>query len=801
MAQERSALRVLQEALRSLEHRAVVRRSQRGQPRSRRAAAKVAIDKYHADGNLTGQRLSDWLATDHRARAPRDPDRVWAVVQVWASWAGVQADRQYWNELVEAAQPTPTRSLDASERAESGIGLGRPIGDCDAIDLEVHPAPPAALGAIGRSDKLPGYVRRSHDEHLAACVVAAAGGDSRIVTLVGPSSTGKTRACWEAIQPLADHGWRLWHPFDPDPAGTLLANVDRIEPRTVLWLNDAQHFFGSGNSGAERVAAALLSLLTDARRAPLLILVTLRNEYAERYLRSIHNPEGPHAQVRALIGKEIVYVPNHFDESAIAEAQALAKAGDAQLAASLQRAEEGRIAQDLAGCLELLDRYRLARTASRTLLEAAMDARRLGIGHRLPRGFLQQAAEGYFADAEFDAQDDDWFEQALADLARPVHGDLAPLRRIRSRRSTSLPDDVPFTSASGHDNSEPTYRLADYLEEFGYYDRGSCCPPSSFWKAAHDHVADSEEIAGLAMEALRRYRLSWAFHLQQRSGICPPSGDSAQAYAMRMRETAGDRAGADALVRREAESGSAWALLWLAARSEAADDPRSAEILLAAAAETGHVGAIARLLALREAAGDATESNLLRDRLAGILKCDVRQLPRMLLRKGPTLGLAHGDSLAPRAGYIWVEPHGPTAWVFGKGGEPIPTEYCATVDGIPLIVAFHSGDPDPFSVVEGLLAGATREHWLNLFISRQSISAYDADGYRQLEALADPDPTRGTTEAIARGCADAGAFRDSFYSDELDGNASREHNSWIIEHVTKWWPYGLDPDGTPSGPW
>jgi hypothetical protein len=675
------------------------------------------------------------------------------------------------------------------------------IKECDPLALEVHPAPPTTPGDFGRSAKLPSYVRRSHDESLAAYVAAAASGDSMMAALVGFSSTGKTRACWEAIQPLADDGWRLWHPFDPDRAESLLANIDQVGPKTVLWLNDAQHYFGSGNRLGERVATALLALLADSRRAPVLILATLWNQYAERYLESIHIPEGPHAQVKALIVDRIVYVPDRFDDAALAQAQALAEAGDEQLAASLQRAEEGRVAQDLAGGLELLHRYHVAQPASRAILQAAMDARRLGIGLRLPRDFLQQAAEGYLKNSEFDAQSEDWFEQGLADLARPVHGDLAPLRRIRPRRSTSLPDGVQLMSASSHDRPGPIYRLADYLEEFGFHERGSTCPPSSFWKAAHDHVVDPEKLAELAMEALRRYRLSWAFYLQQRSGVCPPSGDGVQAYAMRMRETAGDHEGVDALVRREAESGSAWALLWLAARSEAADDPRNAEILLGEAAKTGHVGAISRLLALREAAGDVVESNLLRDRLMAISNCDEQRLPRMNLRKGPAKGFAHSDSLAPRAGYIWTQPHGATMWAVGEDGRPIPIEYCATVDGMPLIAAFHSGDPDTSRVVEGLLAGTIQTQRLGLFISRRNISADDADGYRQLEALAQLNTTHSTTEAIARRCADAGAFWDSFFSDELDSNTSREQNSWIIRHVTKWWPYGLDPDGTPSKPW
>jgi hypothetical protein len=119
---------------------------------------------------------------------------------------------------------------------------------------------------------------------------------------------------------------------------------------------------------------------------------------------------------------------------------------------------------------------------------------------------------------------------------------------------------------------------------------------------------------------------------------------------------------------------------------------------------------------------------------------------------------------------------------------------------MPLIAAFHSGNPDASRVVEDMLEG-NRTEWIQIFVSDRSISHYKADGYRQLEELARQTGPIKDVEAIARKSADAGAFRESFFSDELDSQASRENNSWIIDQVTKLWPYGLDPDGTPSTPW
>jgi len=51
---------------------------------------------------------------------------------------------------------------------------------------------------------LPPYVPREHDQVLDQVVAAAADGRSGIAVLVGGSSTGKTRACWEALALLRD---------------------------------------------------------------------------------------------------------------------------------------------------------------------------------------------------------------------------------------------------------------------------------------------------------------------------------------------------------------------------------------------------------------------------------------------------------------------------------------------------------------------------------------------------------------------------------------------------------------------
>ncbi|MES9544383.1 helix-turn-helix domain-containing protein, partial [Actinomadura sp. NPDC000600] len=232
-------------------------------------------------------------------------------------------------------------------------GPGRRIGQWDPHDLEVHPA--GAGRAPSDPDTpvlraLPGYVPREHDGLLGEAVRDAAAGRSRIVVLVGSSSTGKTRACWEAVQPLAKKGWRLWHPFDPTRAEAAVEDLHRVGPRTVVWLNEAQHYLGNPVSG-ERIAAAVHHLLVSPERGPVLVLGTLWPEYEKQYT-ALPRPgtEDPYSRARELLAGRTLAVPEAFDARALAAAAVLAESGDRLMADALTRARtDGRMTQDLAG--------------------------------------------------------------------------------------------------------------------------------------------------------------------------------------------------------------------------------------------------------------------------------------------------------------------------------------------------------------------------------------------------------------------------------------------------------------------
>lgn len=504
----------------------------------------------------------------------------------------------------------PEKEMLELRRAAAEVGhvapvttLGKPISEWNPYDLEVHPAGhlPSERGPADVAARaLPGYVSRDHDEVLAEAVRDVLEGHSRMVVLVGSSSTGKTRACWEAVQPLASLDWRLWHPFDPTRAEAALADLVQVQPLTVVWLNEAQHYLGDRQVG-ERVAAAVHNLLTHGP-GPILVLGTLWPEYANQYtiLPEADAPD-PHSRVRELLAGRTVTIPEAFDQAALARAAALARDGDQLLEEALARAHvSGRVTQDLAGAPELLRRYEHSTPAARAVLEASIDARRLGVGLHLPQAFLTDAAADYLSDDEFDELAQDWAEAAFAELARPVHGKQACLRRTGTRPQRR----PPGRQAPGQMNTPaggPVFRLADYLEQHGRATRQGMCPPASFWYAAHAHLTQAEDLYNLARAADARHRLQWGHHLWQRAadlGSIP-----ALIHVAQVQEQAGDLEGAEGMARRAADAGHADALTDLIWRREQAGDQAIAKEMLRRASEAGLTDVLVGLALHREQGG------------------------------------------------------------------------------------------------------------------------------------------------------------------------------------------------------
>ncbi|MCP2353365.1 hypothetical protein HD597_000385 [Nonomuraea thailandensis] len=475
--------------------------------------------------------------------------------------------------------------------------LGHPLAQVDPIALEVHLAIDAGAAAAGLG-ALPAYVPRTHDEKLATVVGEAQRGRSRIVVLVGGSSTGKTRALWEAVSGL-EEPWHLWHPIDPGQPQAALAGLRRVAPHTVIWLNEMQHYLLTGDDIGEQVAAGLRELLHSPKQGPVLVMGTLWPEYAA-ILSAIPAPgrPDPHAQARKLFnGADMrVPVPESFTGPEVDVAVRLAgTGGDPRWAEAVRQARAGALTQYMAGGPALIERYQNATVAARAVLHAAMDARRLGHGVALSRLLLEEAAAGYLSEDQWDLLADDWLEQAFAYLSapRPCRGAVPPLTRIRPR---------PGARPEGE---EPSYRLADYLEQHGVRTRRLLCPPAEFWEAAIRQAATPSDHAALASAAFDRGRYRHAF------GLWQGSADAGNTIAMQvlpeMHARAGEWVEAERLARAAADAGDTWDVEDLT-RAVALARMREGAERLAHASGTGASG---DLIGMRSLAGMQEEAERL----------------------------------------------------------------------------------------------------------------------------------------------------------------------------------------------
>ena len=523
-----------------------------------------------------------------------------------------------------AARAAPSTAI-SIESVGTAPPLGRPIGACDPIALEVHRAIDVS-GGRGQMSLLPPYVERDHDRRLQEIADQALAGFSRMVTLVGGSSTGKTRACWELaryVERRQPGRWRLWHPYDPTRPEAAADAIDQVGSYTIVWLNEAQlYLVPLGEHLGERIAAGLRTLLTTEDRGPVLILATM---WPGHWTALTNRPmdEGladPYAQARELLIATDVDVPEAFTPTNLTDVE---MRRDPRLRRAGKHAVRGRVTQYLAGAPLLLDRYRKALPAARAVVDVAIDARRLGRLPVIPQALLEHAAVGYLDDDQWDQIDDDWFEQALAYTARSCNGARGPLTRIRPRPGESGPA------------GRPMYRLADYLEQTGATQRASVYPPSCFWHTAVSVIDDAATLHTLGRAAEHRGRYRHAASLY-RAAI--DRGDMGPLKALsRLLEQVGDLGGAAALYRKAADLGNTDALSHLAFQRERAGDPEGAVALYRRAADLGVTGALKALARLSEQAGDSASAvHLFREATDG----DV-SVPRSLaLRRERTDDLA-----------------------------------------------------------------------------------------------------------------------------------------------------------------
>ena len=285
----------------------------------------------------------------------------------------------------------------------------RPAGQWEPAELGVH----RVIGG-GPPGSMPAYVRRPHDELLRA-VLDPSSTWSRLVVLRGESSTGKSRAVYEAVADrLPD--WPVEYPLT---AAALAARLEAgIPAGTVLWLGELRRY-----TDADEGAAVLRGLddLLDGEGH--MVITTMWPEHWDTYAAAAHaglgaaDPAGRAwrllyhmPELRGSYNDDmdpawggVIDVPDRFtaEEMAIA-----ASTGDPVLAAAVAAVvgagPDGQLAQYLAGARDLLRCYDGpdGDPYGQAIVTAAMDAARFGHASPVPAALVQDAAVGYLTGPE-----------------------------------------------------------------------------------------------------------------------------------------------------------------------------------------------------------------------------------------------------------------------------------------------------------------------------------------------------------------------------------------------------------------
>jgi TPR repeat protein len=402
--------------------------------------------------------------------------------------------RQIATQQVTAASATPEPGL-LADLVEVVAGEQLPmVTELDPYRLGATPSPFGNTGSYGQFDP---YVPRTRDNDLATALADAAE-RNRLVLLVGPSKSGKTRTAFEAIRTHSPQARLLF----PRP-GTFgrLAMDPRLRDSTdtvVVWLDDLDRYL----THADPLTPALLSRLTN-RSGPTVVLATVRQEQRDRLRQSGELTRDP----RVLLDHAIVIVLAPLTNENPNEEAA------ARLAYPGQELQFG-LAAHLAGAPELTRRYDDARYTDpmqHAVIKVAIDWVRAGRPDPIPEASLTELALDAFESERPDLDGTDQEAAAAIKVARTPPEGLGRVAALITRR---LPDGTR------------AYRPFDYLVAA---DDGQNHPPrpipESFWKKVLKD-ADPEVALAVSLAAFQRNKIPLVIYASEQAAA------AGQAHAM-----------------------------------------------------------------------------------------------------------------------------------------------------------------------------------------------------------------------------------------------------------------------------
>jgi hypothetical protein len=352
---------------------------------------------------------------------------------------------------------------------------------------------------------MPTYIRRPHDELLRA-VLDPAVPASRLVVVRGGSSTGKTRAAYEAVAgpagQLAD--WHLDYPLN---VAAFKERLDAgIPARTVLWLGELRQY-AEADSGAEVLGRLADLLIGD----DLLVITTMWPEQWNTYIDAARagpgtaDPAGTAGRLLERLPKltgsdpgridpargGVIDIPDRFTAAEMATAATI---GDLMMAEAVAAAssagQDGQVTQYLAGVPDLLHRYvgPGGNPYGQAVITAAMDATRLGRGGPLPAALVQESAVGYLTGPQRTVSIENWRDTALAWAAEELKGAVRALEPVAPPSGTGIIG----------------YQVADYLDQYGRRTRQDQLGPASLWEALITRTVAASDLIRLGDSAHKR---------------------------------------------------------------------------------------------------------------------------------------------------------------------------------------------------------------------------------------------------------------------------------------------------------
>jgi hypothetical protein len=437
-----------------------------------------------------GRLTAWWLRGSGAGRAGVITAGLLAVTAVLAVLA-TRLNEAWVPPLVSVAGTVP--SLYVGWRALPGAGQRRARG------RQAAPWDPVVLGVheVTGGGPLPPYVRRPHDDVLDAVLdpgVAA----SRLVVVRGGSSTGKTRAAFEAVARGRVARWRMDYPRGEADLSKLLD--DGVPAQTILWLAELRDYT-SGQDGGAAVLGRLAGMLEA--QDYVIVVTTMWPEHWDGYTSAARthaalerDPAGTAGQLLdrlpGLTGRDpaaidparggVIDIPSTFTPAEVIQAARTDRRLDDAVKAAASAGHDGQVAQYLAGVPDLLKRlYGPGDPYGKAVILAAMDAARLGCQNPLPGVFLTQAAVGYLTPEERTLDAGAWAGPALTWATEKLKGAVQAVQP------------VPHPHGTGTAGCRP----ADYLDRHGRSTRQDQAGPADLWEALTERIADTADLTRL----------------------------------------------------------------------------------------------------------------------------------------------------------------------------------------------------------------------------------------------------------------------------------------------------------------